>query len=78
MLHFLPAAAPTAAPDPLRWELTELARGGPCRLAVHHTQGVIVEYHSSPTIAILRLQELEQRLAPDSELEDQEPAGLPS
>ena len=74
MLHFLR----DAGADLVRWELTELAHGGPCRLAVHHTQGIIVEYHKSPTMAILRLQELEQRLTSDSEIEDQEPAGLPS
>ena len=74
MLHFLRAAGT----DLMRWELTELARGGPCRLAVHHTQGIIVEYHKSPTMALLRLQELERRLAWENELEDQEPEGLPS
>lgn len=50
-----------AGPDRVRWELTQL-EGGQCRLAVHHLQGVIVEYFASAAMALLRIQELEDLL----------------
>lgn len=70
MLHFFQAGA-----DLVRWELTELARGGPCRLSVHHEQKVIVEYYKTPTMAILRVQELEQLLVCGRWFDEQWKAG---
>jgi hypothetical protein len=57
MLHFF-----RAGPDLVRWELTQVERGGSCRLAVHHAQGTIVEYFSTSAMAIRRVQELEELL----------------
>jgi hypothetical protein len=73
MLHFL-----RAGPDLVRWELTEVARGGPCRLAVHHSQVTIVEYCATATKALMRVQELEELLVRARWFDDQVPAGFPS
>lgn len=51
-----------AGSDLVRWELTEVIREGTCRLAVHHAQGTIVEYHPDATKALTRLRELEDLL----------------
>jgi hypothetical protein len=57
MLHFL-----RAGPDLVRWELTTLEGSRSYRLAVHHAQGVIVEYFNTAAMAIVRVQELEELL----------------
>ena len=57
MLHFF-----SAGPDAVRWELTELARDGSCRLVVRHAQGTIIEYCRTAAMAVRRVQELEELL----------------
>jgi hypothetical protein len=73
MLHFF-----KAAPDQVRWELTALESGQSYRLAVHHSQGVIVEYFTTSAMAIIRVQELEDLLARVRGPEDRTPVGMPS
>lgn len=57
MLHFFKAGH-----DPVRWEFTEIERGGPYRLAMHHSHGIIVEYFRTSRAALVRIQELEELL----------------
>ena len=57
MVHFF-----RAGPDLVRWELTELERGGTCQLTVHHAGGTIVEHFRSAAMAVHRVQELEDLL----------------
>jgi len=75
MLHFF-----RAAPDQVRWELTAIeSKSGPSyRLAVHHSQGVIVEYFKTSAMAVMRVQELEDLLARARGPEDLTPLGVPS
>jgi hypothetical protein len=75
MLHFF-----KAAPDQVRWELTATAieSGQSYRLAVHHSQGVIVEYFTTSAKAVIRVQELEDLLARARGPEDVTPVGVPS
>ena len=65
-------------PERVRWELTQLEPGGPCRLAVHHAGGVIVETFASASMALLRVQELEDLLRTAVGAARLSPAGLPS
>jgi CheY-like chemotaxis protein len=58
MLHFF-----RACPDLVRWELTLVEQAGPYRLALHHANGVIVEYFDTSAAALVRIHELEQLLA---------------
>jgi hypothetical protein len=51
-----------AGPEMVRWELTAVQSNGPFRLAVHHANGVIVEYFDTSAAAIMREQELEDLL----------------
>jgi hypothetical protein len=71
MLHFF-----KAGPDLVRWELTEVERGGLCRLAVYHAQGTIVETFNSAAQALRRVQELEELLVRARGFEQPTPAGL--
>jgi hypothetical protein len=48
-----------AGPDFVHWQLTAVEQAGPFRLTIHHAQGVIVEYFTDSTAALLREQELE-------------------
>ena len=73
MLHFF-----RAAPDQVRWELTAIESGQSYRLAVHHSQGVIVEYFKTSAMAIMRVRELEDVLARAWGPEDLTPVGVPS
>jgi len=75
MLHFF-----KAGPDQVRWDLTaiESESGQSYRLAVYHSQGVIVEYFTTAAMAIMRVQELEDLLVRARSLEDPAPVGLPS
>jgi hypothetical protein len=73
MLHFF-----RAAPDQVRWELTAIESGQSYRLAVHHSQGVIVEYFKTSAMAVMRVQELEDLLARARGPEDLTPVGVPS
>ncbi|HKT81562.1 MAG TPA: hypothetical protein VJP86_15150 [Vicinamibacterales bacterium] len=57
MLHFF-----RAGPELVRWELTLVNEHGPYRLALHHAQGVIVEYFDSSASALVRIHELEELL----------------
>jgi hypothetical protein len=57
MLHFF-----RAGPDLVRWELTLVDEQGPYRLALHHAQGVIVEYFDTSASALVRVHELEELL----------------
>ncbi len=66
-----------AGPDQVRWEITQLDSGG-CRLAVHHTRGVIVEYIATAQMALLRVQELEDLLTAARSTSTFPPVGLPS
>jgi hypothetical protein len=51
-----------AGPELVRWDLIALETTGPYRLTVHHAQGVIVEYFSTPASALRRQHELEDLL----------------
>jgi hypothetical protein len=51
-----------AGAEMVRWELTAVAANGPFRLAVHHSQGTIVEYFEKSAAALVREQELEELL----------------
>lgn len=73
MLHFF-----KAGPDQVRWDLTAIENGQSYRLAVYHSQGVIVEYFTTAAMAILRVQELEDLLVRARSLDDPVPVGLPS
>jgi hypothetical protein len=73
MLHFF-----RAAPDQVRWELTAIESGQSYQLAVHHSQGVIVEYFKTSAMAVMRVQELEDLLARARGPEDLTPVGVPS
>jgi hypothetical protein len=73
MLHFF-----RADPDQVRWELTAIESGQSYMLAVHHSQGVIVEYFTTAAMAVMRVQELEDLLARARGLDDLAQAGLPS
>jgi hypothetical protein len=73
MLHFV-----QAAPAQVRWELTAIESGPSYRLAVHHSQGVIVEYFTTSATAVNRVQEFEDRLARARGPEDVPPGGVPS
>jgi hypothetical protein len=57
MLHFF-----RAGPDLVRWELTLVEKAGPYRLALHHANGVIIEYFDTSAAALVRIHELEQLL----------------
>jgi hypothetical protein len=57
MVHFF-----RAGPDLVRWDLTELERGGTCQLTVHHAGGTIVEHFRTAAMAVRRVQELEDLL----------------
>jgi hypothetical protein len=48
-----------AGPDIVHWQLTAVEQAGPFRLTMRHAQGVIVEYFTDSTAALLREQELE-------------------
>ena len=50
-----------ADPARVHWELIETDYGS-CRLAVHHAQGVTIEYYRTVPMALRRIQELEQVL----------------
>lgn len=74
MLHFF-----RAGPDLVRWEITQLERG--VRLAVHHSQGTIVEYFNTAPMAVRRVQELEEllvRARGANVVDDPLPSGMPS
>ena len=51
-----------AGPELVRWDLIALETTGPYRLTVHHAQGVIVEYFTTPAAALRRQHELEDLL----------------
>ena len=57
MVHFF-----RAGPDLVRWDITEVERGGTCQLTVHHAGGTIVEHFRSAAMAVHRVQELEDLL----------------
>jgi hypothetical protein len=57
MVHFF-----RAGPDLVRWDITELERGGACQLTVHHAGGTIIEHFRSAAMALHRAQELEDLL----------------
>jgi hypothetical protein len=73
MLHFF-----RAAPGQVRWELITIESGQSYRLAVHHSQGVIVEYFKTSAMAVMRVQELEDLLARARGSENLIPVGVPS
>ena len=73
MLHFF-----KAGPDQVRWDLTAMESGQSYRLAVYHSQGVIVEYFTTAAMTIVRVQELEDLLVRARSLADPAPVGLPS
>jgi hypothetical protein len=73
MLHFF-----KAGPDLVRWELTEIERGGSCRLAVYHANGTIVETFASAAQALRRMQELEELLVRARAFAQTAPAGFSS
>ena len=51
-----------AGPDLVRWDLIALETNGPYQLQVQHRHGVIVEYFTSTSAALLRERELEDLL----------------
>ena len=73
MLHFF-----RAGPDQVRRELTAVESGQSYRLAVHHSQGVVVEYFKTAAMAVMRVQELEDLLVRARDLDALAQAGLPS
>lgn len=73
MLHFF-----QAGPDLVRWDLTTIENGQSYRLAVYHSQGVIVEYFTTAAMAIMRVQELEDLLVRARGIDEPAPVGLPS
>ena len=72
MLHFF-----HAGPDQVRWDLAAIGNGQSCRLAVHHSQGMIVEYFTTAAMAIMRVQELKDLLVPARGIDELVPVGLP-
>jgi hypothetical protein len=57
MVHFF-----RADPSCIRFAI-DMHADGDCRLAIHHSTGVIHESYSTPAMALRRVQELEDLLA---------------
>jgi hypothetical protein len=64
----------SASPDRVRWELVQVTGDGPYRLAIYHAKGVVIESFNTLTMALKRVQDLEELLSAAR----QEPAPLAS